>query len=112
MVTGRIPDCVHSRGSGVLAKASNATGDEQTLWKEAEPVIPVIPTDWSADGHFLLVTRRDPKTGSDLWLLPVEGDRKPVPLLQTQADESVRPVFARSGRTALGGLPIQRKWPK
>jgi len=76
-------------GSGVLAKASDATGDEQTLWKEAAPVIPVIPTDWSADGHFLLVTRQDPKTGNDLWLLPVEGDRKPVLLQQTPADESV-----------------------
>ena len=30
----------------------------------------------------------DPKTGYDLWVLPLEGDRKPQPYLQTQFREN------------------------
>jgi hypothetical protein len=38
--------------------------------------------DWSPDGRFVLLRELDPKTGYDLWVLPVSlpvGDRKPVP---------------------------------
>ncbi len=34
--------------------------------------------EWSKDGRFLIYSQRDEKTGYDLWLLPVSGDRKPV----------------------------------
>jgi dipeptidyl aminopeptidase/acylaminoacyl peptidase len=46
------------------------------------------PTDWSADGRFLLFEAVDPKTGSDIWALPFDGDRKPFPVVQTSFDES------------------------
>src|SRR5437867_7593503 len=42
-----------------------------------------MPVDWSPDGKFLMFRSRDPKTGYDLWLLPMTGDRKPVPIVQT-----------------------------
>jgi serine/threonine protein kinase len=45
------------------------------------------PTDWSPDGRFLLYEQSGEKTGFDLWLLPLFGDRKPMPFLQTQFDE-------------------------
>jgi dipeptidyl aminopeptidase/acylaminoacyl peptidase len=45
------------------------------------------PTDWSPDGRFLLYEQSGEKTGFDLWLLPLFGDRKPMPYLQTQFDE-------------------------
>jgi hypothetical protein len=52
----------------------------------------LVPTDWSADGKFLLITRVDPQTGSDLWLLPnpeeKPGGQKPIPLLQTRSNET------------------------
>jgi dipeptidyl aminopeptidase/acylaminoacyl peptidase len=40
--------------------------------------------DWSPDGQYLLFTRQDPVTLKDLWALPLFGDRKAFPILQTQ----------------------------
>jgi eukaryotic-like serine/threonine-protein kinase len=45
------------------------------------------PLDWSSDGKLLLYLTSDPKTGDDLWVLPVKGDRKPVPLATSPASE-------------------------
>jgi Tol biopolymer transport system component len=38
---------------------------------------------WSADGRFLLYFSIDPKTGGDLWVLPMAGERKPYVFLKT-----------------------------
>jgi len=46
-----------------------------------------VPTDWSADGRFILYMIRDPQTQYDLWILPLSGERKPVPFLRTPARE-------------------------
>jgi Tol biopolymer transport system component len=46
-----------------------------------------IPTSCSRDGHFLLYTVADPKTKGDIWILPLDGDRKGRPLLCTEHDE-------------------------
>jgi len=42
--------------------------------------------DWSPDGKFLLYYIPDPKTGTDLWVLP-EQTRKPYIFLKTDANE-------------------------
>ena len=47
----------------------------------------VAPEDWSRDGRYLLYTELDPKTGYDLWALPLEGERKPVVVLRTPFSE-------------------------
>jgi Tol biopolymer transport system component len=46
-----------------------------------------LPNDWSSDGRFLLFISIDPQTGYDLWVLPVSGDKKPVPFLKTPFEE-------------------------
>ncbi len=46
------------------------------------------PTDWSDDGRFLLFQDNDPKTKWDIWVLPMEGEHKPVPFAQTQYNET------------------------
>ena len=43
------------------------------------------PLDWSPDGRFLLY-RVEPRASS-LWALPMEGDEKPFPIVQTNFDE-------------------------
>jgi len=43
---------------------------------------------WSRDGRFLLHVAVDPKTNSDLWVLSLDGDPKPVPFLTSDAAES------------------------
>ena len=45
-------------------------------------------TDWSRDGRFLTYYKRDPESQYDIWVLPLEGDRKAYPFLKTNADET------------------------
>jgi Tol biopolymer transport system component len=75
---------VRSGRSGLYRKAANGTGSEQLLFESAEAK---FPTDWSRDGRFLLFTLLDPKTKNDIWALPMEGNHKPFPVLNTQFDE-------------------------
>ena len=48
-----------------------------------------MPTSWSRDGRFLLYGTTGSKTGADLWVLPLEGNRKPVLLLGTPFNEGL-----------------------
>jgi eukaryotic-like serine/threonine-protein kinase len=61
-------------------KASNGVSADERLL--ADSSTDSTPASWSPDGRFLLYTRGGPRTGSDLWALPLFGDRKPVPVLQ------------------------------
>ncbi len=70
----------------LFEKASSGAGEEKELYKKPGEI--KTPTSWSRDGRFLLYhTTNVPKTGSDLWVLPLEGDRKPVLLLGTEFNE-------------------------
>jgi serine/threonine protein kinase len=73
-------------------KSSNGTGGEELLYQSGDNK---SPTSWSNDGRFLLYTTQDAKTGSDLWVLPMDigaagrpGDRKPFPIARTEFTES------------------------
>ena len=44
-------------------------------------------TDWSQDGQYLLYRSSNPKTGMDIWALPLTGDKKPFPVVQTDFEE-------------------------
>jgi hypothetical protein len=46
------------------------------------------PGSWSPDGQVLAFSRTDPATGSDIWMLKLNGELKPQPFLQTPANES------------------------
>jgi serine/threonine protein kinase len=70
----------------IYEKDSSGAGEEKELFKKADEI--KLPTSWSRDGRFLLYnTANVPGTGFDLWVLPLEGDRKPVLLLGTEFDE-------------------------
>ncbi len=53
---------------------------ESDLWK--------FPLDWSPEGAWLLYGVYDPKTHTDLWVLPLSGERKPRPVLNSPFSES------------------------
>ena len=55
------------------------------------------PTGWSSDRKFLLYSIADPRTGLDVWVLPLAGDRKPRPFLNSVTDERFA-QFSPDGR--------------
>ncbi len=91
----------------IYEKASSGAGDEKELLKEPGRIH--IPSSWSHDGRFLLYTAiNDPKTGNDLWVLPLQGDRTPVLLLGTDFAENQGTLLSRY---ALDRLYLQRVRP-
>jgi Tol biopolymer transport system component len=49
---------------------------------------PAIAMDWSHDGRFVLYRTKESPAGSwDIWVVPTEGDRKPVPVAHEEFDE-------------------------
>jgi dipeptidyl aminopeptidase/acylaminoacyl peptidase len=62
-----------------------APASEQPLLETGRPVFPV---DWSLDGRFILFTQEEKLENSDVWVLPLDGDRKQFPIVQTADDES------------------------
>jgi hypothetical protein len=55
--------------------------------------------DASRDGRYVLeeTPAANPKTGNDIWLFPLFGDRKPIPYVQTEFHE-LRPRLSPDGR--------------
>jgi serine/threonine protein kinase/Tol biopolymer transport system component len=70
--------------SQLYQKPADAAGNEEPLLVTDQDK---SPSDWSPDGRFVLYQNTDPKTGEDLWALPLEGDRKPFPVVQTTFQE-------------------------
>jgi Tol biopolymer transport system component len=68
-------------------KDSSGAGTETPL---LETPSSKTPTDWSFDGRFLAYDDLDPKgkSKSDIWILPLFGDRKPFAFVHTEFDES------------------------
>ena len=67
--------------SDIYQKASNGVGSEEVLLQDN---LNKINPSCSSDGRFLLFSIVAPKTGHrDLWVLPLSGDRKPFPFLQS-----------------------------
>ncbi len=77
----------NSRRSGtadLYVTSSTDAGAEELLFKSG---LANLATSWSRDGRFVLFQAIDPRTASDIWLLPLEGERKPVPMVQTPFNE-------------------------
>ena len=66
-------------------KNSTGTGSEESLLHTG---VDLYADDWSPDGRYILYESTDPKTKFDLWVLPMTGDRKPYPFLQTEFNET------------------------
>ena len=58
---------------------------------------PQVPTGFSPDGRFLAFTQTEAGFRSDIWVLPLTGDRKPVPLIKTPFEDRWA-RFSRDGK--------------
>jgi Tol biopolymer transport system component len=57
----------------------------------------VFPKDWSRDGRFIILFVEVGIGSGDIWALPLAGDRKPFPVLQTSFREN-EPRLSPDGR--------------
>jgi eukaryotic-like serine/threonine-protein kinase len=80
-------------------KASSGAGAEEALLADN---LDKYPLDWSPDGRFILLRVNAPRTGNDLWVLPLFGDRKAFPFLQTPFNEGTG-RFSPDGRWIVYG---------
>ncbi len=67
-------------------KLSSGAGNDEVVLETEENK---TATSWSADGRFIAFTSTNIKgnTQNDIWILPLFGDRRPFPFLQTPANE-------------------------
>jgi Tol biopolymer transport system component len=83
------PDSSHIAffdGTFVNQKTTNGAGQNEILDRSTRLKAPV---DWSKDGRYIIEDAiADSKTGTDIWVLPLFGDKKPFPYLQTDANEA------------------------
>jgi serine/threonine protein kinase len=77
----------------VFQKLSNGAGEDEVVFNFEQST---TPDDWSSDGRFILFGTITARTGNDLWVLPLFGDRKPAPLIQTEFIE-IQGRFSQDG---------------
>jgi hypothetical protein len=74
-----------NHGLDLYQASSSGTGGEEALLVDRDAKWPVS---WSPDGRFILYVINNQRTGNDVLVLPLFGDRKPFPFLQTAAAEN------------------------
>jgi len=80
--------------SGLYRQRVDRSGEMEPLLTSEHPLWPLS---FSPDGRLLAYYEVNPDTGRDIWVLPMEGDRTPIPFLVTESNER-SPVFSPNGR--------------
>jgi serine/threonine protein kinase/WD40 repeat protein len=70
--------------NNIYQKLSSGTGSDESVL--ASPNGKFL-TCWSRDGRYLVYQDLDPTTGADIMVLPLFGDRKPIPFLHSTFNE-------------------------
>ena len=72
---------VYALNNNIYQKPSSGAGSEEVLLKNA---VGTSIWDWSSDGRYIAYR---PLEATDIWFLPLFGDRKPFGLMQTEYNE-------------------------
>jgi Tol biopolymer transport system component len=81
-----------------IAYGSNPTGPQDIFVRSLDPSAApelVFGSDnifknshgWTPDGKYILFEQPEPATGWDVCMVPLEGDRRPIPIAHSQANE-------------------------
>lgn len=81
---------------GLYVKPSNGAGAERSLLASS-PTAGYIASDWSRDGR-LVACVKNASGSRHLWLLPLEGDRKPVELFSEHDGDEAQAAFSPDSR--------------
>ena len=79
---------------GLYRKPVGGAGAEELLFESKSDI---APTDFTPDGRTLTFTWQSEKSSWDVWALPLDGQKKPVPLVQTPRVECCG-AFSPDGR--------------
>jgi Tol biopolymer transport system component/tRNA A-37 threonylcarbamoyl transferase component Bud32 len=74
-------------GSAQVLKVKEIDGNRTDTYLESDPLYKRLDG-WTPDGTSLIFERQDPATQWDLWVLPLEKGREPVPYLRTRFNET------------------------
>jgi dipeptidyl aminopeptidase/acylaminoacyl peptidase len=93
--------------SELYLASSDSSGSEETLLSDSDGVWPLS---WSPDGKFILFVKNSARTGNDIWVLPLSGDRQAYPIFQTQYAENWA-SFSPNGKwiafsSTFSGMPV------
>jgi eukaryotic-like serine/threonine-protein kinase len=80
--------------ASLYQKSATGTGSEELLLESGREL---YADSWSSDGRQIIYELNDPKTKFDLWVLPMVGERKPYPFIQTEFNET-HSQFSPDGR--------------
>lgn len=79
----------------IFRKLANGAGNEELLSDAVS--VQTSGMDWSPDGKNILFASIGEKSGNDIWVLPMNGEAKPYPLLKSEFNES-QAHFSPDGR--------------
>src|SRR5262249_33791608 len=79
---------------GLYVKLADGTAKEELL---TESDLPKAPMNWTPDGKFVVYQVDDPKTRGDVWAIPLTGDRKPSPIVNSSFNEQ-NPQISPDGK--------------
>ena len=71
--------------TNIYQKLVSQAADEELLYRSSGQFKEVDA--WSPDGRYLLFGQADPVSSWDLWLLPMQGEGKPIPYLRSTFGE-------------------------
>ena len=72
------------QGFSVRRKLANSSAPEEVL---IEGSVEMLPTHWSANGYIFYTLSAAPPRRSDIWAVPLDRDRKPFPIVESQFDD-------------------------
>jgi Tol biopolymer transport system component len=79
---------------GFYQKPSSGAGNEESLLRSATDT---APYSWSLDGRFIVYRSINTKGINEVWVLPLFGDRKAFPFLQSEQINQLLPKLSPDG---------------